>query len=58
MLQVLGATRTAVMLYLAPLYGAFNAWWILGEVPSGFHAVGAALILPGIYLATRGSSAR
>lgn len=58
MLQVLGATRTAVMLYLAPLYGAFNAWWILGEVPSWFHAVGAALILPGIYLATRGSSGR
>ncbi len=58
MLRTLGATRTAVMLYLAPLYSAFNAWWILGEVPSWFHALGAVLILPGIYLATRGTSAR
>ncbi|MEY2618536.1 MAG: hypothetical protein RL522_1538 [Pseudomonadota bacterium] len=58
MLRTLGATRTAVMLYLAPLYGAFNAWWILGEAPSWFHAVGAALILPGIYLVTRSGSAR
>jgi drug/metabolite transporter (DMT)-like permease len=58
MLNVLGATRTAVMLYLAPLYGAFNAWWILGEAPAWFHAAGAALILPSIYLATRGSVSR
>ncbi len=58
MLKVLGATRTSVMLYLAPLYGALNAWWLLGETPSWFHAVGAALILPSIYLATRGSVAR
>lgn len=58
MLRTLGATRTAVMLYLAPLYGAFNAWWLLGEAPSWFHAVGAALILPSIYLATRTSVPR
>ena len=58
MLNVLGATRTSVMLYLAPLYGAFNAWWILGEAPAWFHAAGAALILPSIYLATRGSVSR
>lgn len=58
MLRTLGATRTAVMLYLAPLYGAFNAWWMLGEAPSWFHAVGAALILPSIYLVTRTAAAR
>ncbi len=58
MLGALGATRTSVMLYLAPLYGALNAWWLLGETPSWFHVAGAALILPSIYLATRGSSAR
>lgn len=58
MLRILGATRTAVMLYLAPLYGALNGWWLLGEAPAWFHAAGAALILPSIYLVTRRSAAR
>lgn len=49
----LGASRTAMMLYLAPVYGAVLAWWILGEVPGWYHAVGAAMILPSIGLATR-----
>jgi drug/metabolite transporter (DMT)-like permease len=49
----LGASRTALMLYLAPVYGALNAWLFLGEVPHWYHAAGAALILPGIWLATR-----
>jgi drug/metabolite transporter (DMT)-like permease len=46
------------MLYLAPLYGALNGWWLLGEAPAWFHAAGAALILPSIYLVTRRSAAR
>ncbi len=49
----LGATRTALMLYLAPVYGALGAWWVLGERPGWHHAVGALLILPSIWLATR-----
>ena len=49
----LGAARTALMLYLAPVYGALQGWAILGEVPGWYHAVGAALILPSIALATR-----
>jgi drug/metabolite transporter (DMT)-like permease len=49
----LGAARTALMLYLAPLYGAIGAWWVLGERPGWHHLVGAALILPSIALATR-----
>lgn len=49
----LGAARTALMLYLAPVYGAAGAWWVLGERPGWYHAVGAALILPSIWLATR-----
>jgi drug/metabolite transporter (DMT)-like permease len=49
----LGASRTALLLYLAPVYGALNAWIFLGEVPGWYHAVGAALILPSIWLATR-----
>jgi len=49
----LGAARTALMQYLAPVYGALGAWWVLGEVPHWYHGVGAALILPSIWLATR-----
>jgi drug/metabolite transporter (DMT)-like permease len=49
----LGASRTALLLYLAPVYSALGAWWVLGEAPGWWHAVGAALILPSIWLATR-----
>jgi drug/metabolite transporter (DMT)-like permease len=35
------------------VYGALGAWWVLGEVPHWYHGVGAALILPSIWLATR-----
>ena len=49
----LGASRTAMMLYLAPVYGALLAWLLLQEVPHGYHAVGAVMILPSIWLATR-----
>jgi len=53
MQRELGASRTALMLYLAPVYGAAGAWWMLGEVPGWHHAIGGALILPSIWLATR-----
>jgi drug/metabolite transporter (DMT)-like permease len=49
----LGAARTALMLYLAPVYGALLGWAVLGEVPGWYHAVGAALILPSIALASK-----
>jgi drug/metabolite transporter (DMT)-like permease len=44
-------------MYLAPVYAAFTAWALLGEAPRWYHAVGAALILPAIYLATRKGTA-
>lgn len=53
MQRELGAARVGVVLYLGPLYAAALAWAVLGEAIRPFHAVGAALILPGIYLATR-----
>ncbi len=53
----LGASRTAMMLYLAPLYGSALAWLLLDEVPGWYHAVGAAMILPSIWLASRTRSA-
>ncbi len=49
----LGAARAGLILYLGPLYSALVAWAALGEAPQWFHAVGALLILPGIWLATR-----
>ena len=53
MLRELGAGKTALVLYLGPVYAAFTAWLLLGEPPRAYHAVGAALILPSIWLATR-----
>jgi drug/metabolite transporter (DMT)-like permease len=53
MQRELGASRTALVMYLAPVSGSLGAWLILGEVPGWYHAVGAALILPSIWLATR-----
>lgn len=49
----LGASRTALLLYLTPVYGSLLAWAVLGERPGWHHLAGAALILPGIWLATR-----
>lgn len=49
----LGASRTALMLYLSPVYSALLAWGLLGERPAWYHAAGALLILPSIALATR-----
>lgn len=53
MQRELGAARVGVVLYLGPLYSAALAWAVLGEPIRGFHVGGAALILPGIWLATR-----
>ena len=54
MLRELGATRSSLVMYLSPIYAAGSAWWLLGEAPQAYHLVGALLILPSIFLATRG----
>jgi drug/metabolite transporter (DMT)-like permease len=56
--KVLGASRVAASLYLGPLYAALAAWGVLGEPMGLHHAVGAALILPGIFLASSRPSQR
>lgn len=53
MQRTLGAARVGVVLYLGPLYSGVIGWWVLGERIEPFHAVGALLILPGIWLSTR-----
>ena len=52
MQRELGAARVGVVLYLGPVYAAATAWLVLGEPVRSFHWLGAALILPGIYLST------
>jgi drug/metabolite transporter (DMT)-like permease len=53
MLRELGAARSSLVMYLSPVYAAITAWLLLGEAPQPYHALGAALILPAIWLATR-----
>jgi drug/metabolite transporter (DMT)-like permease len=48
--KILGASRTAVALYLGPLYAAFLTWAFLGESPGWHHLIGGLLILPGVFL--------
>ncbi|HET9976015.1 MAG TPA: DMT family transporter [Burkholderiaceae bacterium] len=53
MQRVLGSARAGMVLYLGPIYAAAAAWLFLGEHIEAHHLVGAALILPGIWLSTR-----
>jgi drug/metabolite transporter (DMT)-like permease len=53
LLKELGAARTSSMLYLGVIYAAVIAWLVLGEPIFWFHWVGAALVLPGVYLSSR-----
>jgi drug/metabolite transporter (DMT)-like permease len=53
----IGAARTALVLYLGPLYAAALAWFVLGEPLHAYHAVGALIILPGIFLASQAKPA-
>lgn len=52
LVATLGPGRTGLLMYLIPLYNAGLAWLLLGETLQGFHLIGAALVLPGVYLAT------
>ena len=50
---LLGASRAGLVLYLAPLYNSVLAFLLLGEQLEPHHFAGAALILPGMWLASR-----
>lgn len=53
MQRVLGAAKVSLVLYITPLYSAVVGWAVLGEPIEPFHAIGALMILPGIWLSTR-----
>ena len=50
--KTLGAARASLTLYLGPVFGAAAAYVVLGEPIKSYHLLGAAVILPGIYLAS------
>jgi drug/metabolite transporter (DMT)-like permease len=51
----LGAGLTGLLMYLIPLYNAGLAYLLLDERLELHHLAGAALVLPGLFLATRAS---
>jgi drug/metabolite transporter (DMT)-like permease len=55
--QLIGANRAAPFFHLTPLFGAAMAMVFLGERPQLFHIVGFALVLTGVYVASRRASA-
>lgn len=50
--KTLGAARTGLLMYLIPVYNGGLAYLFLNETLELYHALGAALVLPGVYLAT------
>jgi len=56
--RVLGPARTAMFIYLVPVFGSAMAILFLGERLEQYHGVGAAAILAGLYIATRGLPGR
>jgi drug/metabolite transporter (DMT)-like permease len=55
--QLIGANRAAPFFHVVPLFGAVMAMVFLGERPQLFHVVGFALVLTGVYVASRKASA-
>jgi drug/metabolite transporter (DMT)-like permease len=57
-IHLIGANRAAPFFHLVPLFGAVMAMVFLGERPQPFHIVGFALVLMGVFVASRKASAR
>jgi len=51
--ELIGANRAGPFFHLIPLFGAILAFTFLGERPQLYHAVGAALVIGGVVLASR-----
>lgn len=56
--RILGPSRAGLILYVIPLYTAALAYAFLDERLALHHMIGAGLVLPGIFLATRKPNAR
>jgi drug/metabolite transporter (DMT)-like permease len=51
--QLIGANRAAPVFHLIPVFGSAMAMIFLGEHPRMFHIIGFALVLTGVYVASR-----
>jgi drug/metabolite transporter (DMT)-like permease len=51
--QLIGANRAAPFFHVVPVFGSIMAIVFLGEHPQPFHIVGFALVLTGVFVASR-----
>jgi len=52
-IQLIGANRAAPFFHVVPVFGAVMAIVFLGERPQAFHFAGFALVLTGVFVASR-----
>jgi drug/metabolite transporter (DMT)-like permease len=52
-IQLIGANRAAPFFHLVPVFGSAMAIVFLGERPQAFHIIGFALVLTGVFVASR-----
>jgi drug/metabolite transporter (DMT)-like permease len=57
-IELIGPNRAAPFFHLVPVFGSAMAILLLGEKPELFHLVGYALVLAGIFTASRRGSSR
>src|SRR5882724_8258237 len=55
--QLIGANRAAPFFHVVPVFGSMMAIVFLGEHPQLFHIIGFALVLIGVFVASRKASA-
>src|SRR5712672_3291245 len=51
--QLIGANRAAPFFHVVPVFGSVMAFIFLGERPQLFHIIGFALVLTGVFVASR-----
>jgi drug/metabolite transporter (DMT)-like permease len=51
--HLIGANRAAPFFHVVPVFGAAMAIVFLGEHPQAFHVIGFALVLAGVFVASR-----
>ena len=52
-IHLIGANRTAPFFHVVPVFGSVMAIVFLGERPQAFHVIGFALVLTGVFVASR-----
>jgi drug/metabolite transporter (DMT)-like permease len=52
-IQLIGANRAAPTFHVVPVFGSIMALVFLGERPQLFHFIGFALVLTGVFIASR-----